>query len=86
MGSQAGGKRNRGGGEAHMGVGRPQSLFSGSRTASNRGRYAGRLVDLLIRSDFTLGQSLQGRITCECAVGLAALHRAQSGSWLDSGS
>jgi hypothetical protein len=49
LGSMAREERNRGGGEARLGVGRPQPLLSRSGPASDRGRDTGRVVDLLTR-------------------------------------
>src|ERR1035441_7434454 len=43
----AGGKRNRES-KRSVGGGRSEALFSGPRPASDRGRYTGRLVDLLM--------------------------------------
>ena len=48
MGSLARGKRNRGGREDGMEIGRPEPLLPRSRPASDRSRYAGSVVDLLM--------------------------------------
>lgn len=55
LGRVAGGKRNRGGREAHVGAGWVQPLFPGSGPASDRSSDAGCLVDLLMRLGFPMG-------------------------------